>query len=232
LADEEPTVPPPPPSAGPQPPLVEPHRVSVGGGLAAATFLVMLFGSARAIGFALWLLTQFGHVSYRQVEIILPTLLILGVVALLGVLGSMVFLFNRAGMAYNSNLPLGLPDGTISAVIALLLIIIFSITSVYLYGSLSAAETQGTSSYDVSAKDLGKIPPDQLVSISNNGDNTFTVNTTVPLRASQDLAKQILSVVGTLLVAIVGFYFGQRSVIGQDGRTGARTSPERRREQE
>jgi len=145
----------------------------------------------------------------------------------------MVFLFHRAGMTYNPNLPLGLPDGTISAVIALLLIIIFSITSVYLYGSLSVAETQGTLQVNVSAEELGRIPQDQLLSISKDqGRDTFTVTRTVPLTASLDLAKQVLSVVGTLLVAIVGFYFGQRSNTGQDGRTGGRTSPERRREQE
>jgi hypothetical protein len=239
--------PPPPPAEGQPPPPVEaaaslqpvgslepvPYQpTQISGALAAATFILLLFGCAGAIGFALWLLQRIaGEGNEPQVETVLPTLLILGVVALLSVLGSMVFLFNRSGMAPR-NLALGLPDGTVSAVIALLLIIIFSITSVYLYGSLSRAETEGTFDTDVSAEELDKLPQDQLISVSENGDGTFFVTRTVPLRASQDLAKQILSVVGTLLVAIVGFYFGQRSTVGQDSSTGARERRERQQQQE
>jgi hypothetical protein len=192
--------------------------------LAGATFVVLLFGSAGAIGFALWLLDKVPRGT--DVELVLPTLLIIGVVALLGVLGSMAFLFSRAGLGASPNLPLGLPDGTISAVIALLLIIIFSITSVYLYGSLSRAESNGFFSSDVSAAELERIPKDELMSFSKNSDGTYYVTRKAPISASLDFAKQILSVVGTLLVAIVGFYFGQRSTAGRDRSASVQQRPE------
>jgi hypothetical protein len=171
--------------------------------------LISLCVALAAIPIAILLLSKSN--TYFRPEIALPTVLIIGVTAVLGVLGSIALAFYpqlRAPQQYTLG-PLGLPDGTIGAVISLMLLIIFATTSLYLFASL----TEGSDSNlikGISAADIEEIPTEQLLSVVQNkaDPSKFDVKRITPNRAGEEFAKQILSVVGTLLVAIVGFYFG------------------------
>jgi amino acid transporter len=106
----------------------------------------------------------------------LPLLLIAGVVIFLGALAALVLLFVRNGLS-NRNYALGLPDGSIRAIIALSLILLVAILAVFLY-------------------------------IGQGGLGTDAQ----PTVAQTDLAKQLVTTMSTLVVAIASFYFGSTTV--------------------
>lgn len=103
--------------------------------------------------------------------ITLPLLIVAAVIGLLGAIAFVVVAFSMYGLI-DGDEPLGLPAGSVRALIALLILIIFSTMTVFFVGVL-------------------KDP---------------NVNA-----AAQDLAKQVLTVLGTLLTAISSFYFGSQS---------------------
>jgi len=69
----------------------------------------------------------------------LPVLVITGVMALFATLALVAVTFSVAGLT-DPTQALGLPEGSVRAAIALSLIVIFAITSIYLYSSLSEAD--------------------------------------------------------------------------------------------
>ena len=71
-------------------------------------------------------------------ELSLPVLAIAGVVALLGSLALVSVSFNLVNMSDKTQ-ALGLPQGSVRAVIALSLVVLFAILTVYLFGSLNAS---------------------------------------------------------------------------------------------
>jgi uncharacterized membrane protein (DUF485 family) len=97
-----------------------------------------------------------------------------GVLALISILALVAATFSALNLT-DSSQALGLPEGTIRAVIALSLIMIFVISALFLFGRLADKEHP----------------------ISQEG---------------ADFAKQVLTTVSTLVVAISSFYFGARSV--------------------
>lgn len=149
-------------------------------------------------------------------EVKLPVLLILGAMTL--ILGLVV-----AAMTYRLLSPkaakdqqsraLGLPEGSVSAVIALMLVLIFSITSVYLYQNVAESE-QGITSTGLTIDQVKQIDAASVISISavpGTTPTTYDVRTKIDSTASNDFAKTSLNIIGTLLVAVVGFYFGART---------------------
>lgn len=105
--------------------------------------------------------------------VVLPLLAIGGLLALLIVLALVSVFFQTLGLADRAQ-ALALPEGSVRAVIALGLIVLFAILSIYLYASLRT---------EPSASAVGV-----------------------------DVAKQILTVVGTLVTAVASFYFGANTV--------------------
>jgi len=93
-----------------------------------------------------------------------------------------------------------------------MLILIFSITSLYLYANIAFFEERIYPSSKMSAADVAKIPAQDLVSINPNAEDgtKFDVLRRISHPGSDDFARQILSIVGTLLVAVVAFYFGAK----------------------
>jgi len=113
---------------------------------------------------------------------------------------------------------LGLPEGSIRAMIALVLIMIFVILSIYLFretnrGTLegpicSKVTLQDESLNDIRAQIALALPNDPLCRDDQTG---FYV------RGAQNedgarFAQQLLTTLGTLVVAVAGFYFGTSSV--------------------
>jgi hypothetical protein len=95
---------------------------------------VLCFG---AFVLLFWLLKQMLNLDGDAVR--LPVLVITGVMALFATLALVAVTFSVAGLT-DPTQALGLPEGSVRAAIALSLIVIFAITSIYLYSSLSKAD--------------------------------------------------------------------------------------------
>jgi hypothetical protein len=146
-------------------------------------------------------------------EIVLGAALVIGVIALIIALTFMTVIFKSLNLT-NSENSLGLPEGSIRAVIALSLILIFMISSVFLYYQV---ENGGRyTSEGVTQAQIDNMSPDGIVSIDRVGtyhnESIFTVTRLVENQTSEDIAKQIITTVSTLVVAIAGFYFGTKAV--------------------
>ena len=170
-----------------------------------------LRGVLALFGISLVMLAVIAGLVYArgldQPEILLTLLVIAGVVILLAALGGLVALLN--GFAnLNNNEALGLPQGSIRAVIALSLILIFAMISVFLVGAMRGDTNLSTGLTEAQVAQFG---PDRLVTIVPGASpGTFDVETvTQPTDMSQQLSQQLLTILGTLVTALVAFYFGQ-----------------------
>ena len=113
---------------------------------------------------------------------------------------------------------LSLPDGSISAVIALLLLLLFAFSSIFLFSEVSANESSGITSTGVSDSALAGFSPERILSINvatvgaaDGTGRTYDVVLAPASGASTDFAKTLFSTLSTVVVAVVGFYFGQRA---------------------
>jgi hypothetical protein len=158
------------------------------------------------LALAAWALSR-GLGEGVPAQIQLPLLLILGVVVLLVTLGALVALMQQWGLT-DPQEAMGLPKGTIRAVIALGLILIFAISSVFLVVSADATTVTLTG---VSAARLQTIPLDRVVAIRPETADTSSVDLRVPTGFRDQISQQLLTVMATLVTAVVAFYFGTAS---------------------
>jgi hypothetical protein len=145
-------------------------------------------------------------------EIILTILLIIGVIALVGALAGLLALHRTFGLA-NRNEALGLPPGSIRAILALMLVLVFAIMSVFLYYQ---STTGIATSRGITQEQVDLLPQDRITAIRAaeplpDGTPTFDVDLSGST-ASQQLAQQLITLLGTLVTAIAAFYFGSNSV--------------------
>jgi len=149
-------------------------------------------------------------VKTKAPEVILSPLLVLSVISLIVVLAFTAALFKYLGLD-DKNQSLGLPEGSIRAVVALSLILIFMISSIFLYYQVATPITD--TSKNVSGNMIKVFPNDSIKSITRTGTDSYDVEVMFEkTKISEDIAKQIITTVGTLVVAVAGFYFGARAV--------------------
>lgn len=174
--------------------------------------LLALVGELFGVGFG---------VAKTQIEdqVGLPVLAISGLVLLLGTLALVSSAFALFGIDDKSQ-ALGLPEGSIRAVIALSLVVLFGIFAVYFYGTMSdgALESQTCLSPDAAREFITNLGKGQYVSEvtatcpgANAGQTLYTVLYRANLPDSTDFAKQVTTLLGTLLTAIASFYFGSKA---------------------
>ncbi|MEV4052103.1 hypothetical protein AB0J55_13055 [Amycolatopsis sp. NPDC049688] len=146
----------------------------------------------------------------------LTLLLIGGLSTFLVILAFLVLLFRTLGLT-DSRFALALPEGSVRAIIALGLILLFAILVLTIYFSEHATTESGQID-GISAAQLAAIPLDQIKSSTRTADGTFSVIRIVPpTQSSQELAKQVVTTVGTLVIAISAFYFGSTIVASATG---------------
>jgi hypothetical protein len=146
-------------------------------------------------------------------EIVLPLIVIVGVVALLATLAITAATFGLFGIADKGE-ALGLPAGSVQAVIALGLILIFAVVA--LYASSSSASKEFTST-GLSAAEVKAIPAEEILAKevetpAKGAPPTYKITRRVQDEALKDLNTQLLTTVSTLVIAVAGFYFGSKSV--------------------
>jgi hypothetical protein len=145
-------------------------------------------------------------------EIVLPLLVIVGVIALLASLAIAAATYGLFEMSDKSQ-ALGLPAGSVQAVIALSLILIFAVVALFTR-SQTGMETYDSSG--LTGQEFKEIPKEEVVSYDRrerkNGTVTYHVVRRVDDPEAKDANTQLLATVSTLVVAVAGFYFGSRSV--------------------
>jgi hypothetical protein len=162
-----------------------------------------------------------------------------GTIVLVGALAMTTTLFKRLGLTRRSE-PLALPPGSVRATIALALIVLFAIiAAAVLHPAYVVVELKGltaeakadierdakvqvlASAAEACAATLPASAPFSMLEVPGwkpaapacaSSDQRYTVKVRQgPDAASQDLAKQLLQMIGGLMATTVGFYFASRT---------------------
>jgi hypothetical protein len=144
-------------------------------------------------------------------EVLLPLIVIAGVIALLATLAVAAALYGLFDISDKSQ-ALGLPAGSVQAVIALSLILIFAVVA--LYASSSSGAERFTSS-GLTEAEFQTIPSSEIVASTvkeEEGSVTYDVVRSIEDPTKKDINIQLLTTVSTLVIAVAGFYFGSKSV--------------------
>ena len=154
-----------------------------------------------AISVVALILTVSDAINTNDTPYLTTTLtIIFGTTTILTTLIVAAIMFTVLGLA-NEGEALGLPSGSVRALIALLLIIIFAIMVVFMHADMTRTPLtyeNGTYVFD----DNGALLYDE------------------PFAAQIDFSKQILTTISTLVVAVAGFYFGTQAVKTAKGTAG------------
>lgn len=152
-----------------------------------------------------------------QTEIIMGIVVVTAIAAMLTLLYILAVGFKFMKLA-DPKQALGLPEGSIRAMIALILIMVFVIFGIYLYRNtgfgFSIPLQQGITADSLSKINLGKYKelPGTLDIQLDKKTNTYTVLIANQTTADGNkLAQQLITTVGTLVAAISSFYFGSSS---------------------
>ena len=153
----------------------------------------------------------------------LALLVLGGLVVLILVLAGFVALMSSLKLVDKSQ-AFGLPDGTIRALLAVSLLVVFVGLSTFLYGNFGgtkvilepAGEMPNVPEAQVDAE-MKKATLDFTYLALRNADGTYTIRIftrrleTVEDDAKNNLAIQIFTYISTVLVTVIGFYFGSRA---------------------
>ena len=135
-------------------------------------------------------------------------LLLLAVGVLLFLLFLLSIGFANLNLTDNQH-PLALPRGSVRALIAFLLIIVFTVFSLYLFNIV--AGEPGATLEGLTTEEMILLG-DSVVSNQLEADGTYTVQLrTAVTKAGEDIAKQIITTVGTLVTSMASFYFATRA---------------------
>jgi hypothetical protein len=182
--------------------------VSVGGGATVAFALVWIL--LAVTGFTIRCDNNCTEISDT---ISLPLIVIVGVAVLLISISLVTFTFSVIGLS-SARDALGLPDGSVRAIIALMLLVLFSIMAIFLYNNMG--ERRVLSLDHVSEQALNDMRS-RVAIIHQEAEpppaqNTYKVTYHEINNAADDLAKQLVVMLGTLVTAVAAFYFGSASV--------------------
>ncbi len=192
--------------------------------------VLILFG----VGFVLWLLG--GSLALLGIQSTNPTgsadnevssALLRGVLALLVVLGGLTVLFSRINLP-SPNEALGLPPGSVRALIALLLVLIFAIYAVRL---LTFSKGESHIVAGVTQEQLNQLLAQSaslVESSSKNTDGSYDVALRDPPLSdtASNVGGQILTTISTLATAVAAFYFGTQSVAAATKGAAADAAPQ------
>jgi hypothetical protein len=175
--------------------------------------LLLLGVSIVLLGGASLLLAHYGFTS--RPEVVTTMVILLGIVVLLVAIGAFVALLRGFDLA-DRRFALGLPDGSVRAILALGLLLVFAMISVFLYWD--AAHPPLLQSTGITAEQLAKFEDGTILAIQPGPiAGTFNVSTVATNDNAQQLGQQLVTILGTLVTAIAAFYFGATSVASATG---------------
>jgi hypothetical protein len=149
-----------------------------------------------------------------QPQTALTYAVIFGVILLLATLTLVALAFSLLKMNDNTQ-ALALPEGSVRAIIALSLLVIFVMLTVYMYSD-QASNVKPEVLSGLSQQQVDAIPKEQLIgkpSPDAEKPGTSSVIILLPRnQVSADFSKQIFTAISTMVISIAAFYFGTRAV--------------------
>jgi hypothetical protein len=130
-------------------------------------------------------------------------------VLIIGIAGVLALSFALAGIG-SARDALGLPEGSIRAILAIGLLTVLVGTAAFFFTGLTKPDVGiGQSVKGLSQAEVDKLRSDFAIIATPTSDGKFDVTIYPRIsQASQDMAKQAFTAVATALAAIIGFYFG------------------------
>jgi IPT/TIG domain len=147
-------------------------------------------------------------------ELTLPMLLLASIVLFIGAIAVLVNVYRSVGLQ-DKQYALGLPDGSVRAVIALILIFLFFVAITFIYFSIARGQPN-TTLRGLTPAQFAQIPATDLISSTPVPAAGTPTSYTVTIRgtassAEQDIGKNLIVLLGTLITAVTAFYFGTNS---------------------
>jgi len=155
----------------------------------------------------------------------LAGLLLFGVLTFFFGLAALIALLRALGL-HSGDSALGMPQGSIRAFMALILIMLFFLMAVFLY--LDVARTGNDQRFPSVTEDAynrmlesGQVvaassyeipPPADSAAAPEVRWDVIVRTTRQSSQVAEDIARQLVTVLGTLIVAIAAFYFGANAV--------------------
>ena len=179
----------------------------------------VMLGGAVLVGFVIWAFITFNEGKGPSKGLEGVVLLVAGfvTVALLLYLGTLVLRALDMGAPAEA---LGMPEGSIRALIAMSLILIFAIIGIQVFNA-GAVGTDAVST-GVTQAQIDQLRADGALVIAQTLQTPvpeppaaalYTVTTrTAMTQEAHDFGLQLMTTVSTLVVAVAGFYFGSRAV--------------------
>ena len=171
--------------------------------------VLVLVGSAVA----LWALP-----SRTSLYIIAPVQVLLGSAIFIALILLVVLVFAKLGL-YDRGSALALPDGSVRALIALILLIIFIIFANVIFGQLSSFTSTRVATFSgLSQLQVDRLPgavqTKVLVPATDTAPTSFEGTYVVkePNQEASAVGQQVVTGLLTLVAAISAFYFGSGSV--------------------
>jgi hypothetical protein len=156
-------------------------------------------------------------------------LVLVGLAAFIAIMNVLSVTAHLMGIA-NKNQPFGLPDGTVRAILTIAFIVLVGVLSSYLLTNSSGRNPFGQEIImsGIAAKDADataqRLLADGVVSIERGTGDRVDIHfhPRRDYRLADDVAKQILTMLSTILAAMIGFYFGAQTPppVAPSGRTG------------
>ncbi|PTM52360.1 hypothetical protein [Phreatobacter oligotrophus] len=152
---------------------------------------------------------------------LLTILVLVGLVAITGFVSVLSMTASRLGIL-DSRQPFGLPEGSIRAILTLAFIVLVGVFASYLLAQTSRTafvETSAPMRLPVTTMAEAKAMQDSVGTsglVVVRGDGTpaspygFFLVPRADYTVANDVAKQILTMLSTMLAAMIGFYFGAR----------------------
>ena len=178
-----------------------------------AISLAMFVGIVSVVAIA-FVLTWMNSQNFIPAEIAIALVVILGALVLVLCVACLSIVLKRLALA-DKRYAMGLPDGSIRAILALMLVLLFGVVSVFLVGSAQRGGFEGRKLDNLSTAQVDAIPVDQVLSKVETSDGSGlydVVLVAAPNESFDDLSKQLLTTLATLVVAIAAFYFGASTV--------------------
>jgi hypothetical protein len=185
------------------------------------TAVVAVVAVLALLGWALSRLSSSGV----DATVKLPLLVLLGIVCLVVFFTLVAVAFSAFGLV-DKNQALALPDGSVRAFIALILVVILAMTSIFFYVTMAGrGAIKRSDLLDARARDQfesgekGQVIATVAVPVvvtsvdgSKKNDTLYRVYYKTPADTpSDDFAKQVLTLLGTLVTAVSAFYFGAKT---------------------
>jgi len=139
-------------------------------------------------------------------------IVLLGILSMLGVLLSFAMLMKLVGIS-DPTQALGMPEGSVRAMLALALIGLFAVLAAVVFEAPSLTLQSGLTVEQVEYFRKSNSSLDtRVIVVPERGEATFRIELPGTPRMVDEFTKTTMASIATLMTAIVAFYFGGRSV--------------------